>query len=92
MEDLLNNSHEEYVSVFKAGQSGNEGNKKIGILKGTIKTVDKNDDDKHIKLTIDSDIQKIVEDIVDKEENPSAVVVSDVNTGEILAMAILPVK
>lgn len=90
MEDLLNNSHEEYVSVFKAGQSGNEGNKKIGILKGTIKTVDKNDDDKHIKLTIDSDIQKIVEDIVDKEENPSAVVISDVNTGEILSISSRP--
>ena len=72
MEELLNNSHEEYVSVFKAGQAGNEGNKNVGILKGTIKTVDKNDDDKH------------------KEENPSAVVISDVNTGEILAISSRP--
>ena len=90
MEELLNNSHEEYVSVFKAGQAGNEGNKNVGILKGTIKTVDKNDDDKHIKLTIDKDIQSIVEDTVDKEENPSAVVISDVNTGEILAISSRP--
>ena len=90
MEELLNNSHEEYISVFKVGQAGNEGNKNIGILKGTIKTIDKNDDDKHIKLTIDKDIQSIVEDIVDKEENPSAVVISDVNTGEILAISSRP--
>ena len=89
-EELLNNSHEEYVSVFKAGQAGNEGNKNVEILKGTIKTVDKNDDDKHIKLTIDKDIQSIVEDTVDKEDNPSAVVISDVNTGEILAISSRP--
>lgn len=90
MDELLNNSHEEYVSVFKAGQAGNEGNKNVGILKGTIKTIDKNDDDKHIKLTIDKDIQNIVEETVDKEENPSAVVISDVNTGEILAISSRP--
>ncbi len=90
MEKLLNNSHEEYISVFKAGQAGNEGNKNVGILKGTIKTVDKNNDDKHIKLTIDKDIQNIVEDTVDKEENPSAVVISDVSTGEILAISSRP--
>lgn len=90
MEELLNNSHKEYISVFKAGQAGNEGNKNVGILQGTIKTVDKNDDDRHIKLTIDKDIQSIVEDTVDKEENPSAVVISDVNTGEILAISSRP--
>jgi len=33
MENILNNSHSEYISVFKAGQAGNEGNKNIGILK-----------------------------------------------------------
>ena len=90
MEELLNNSHEEYVSVFKAGQSGNEGNKNVGILKGTIKTVDKNENDKHIKLTIDKEIQEIVEDVVNKEENPSAVVISDINSGEILALSSRP--
>ena len=90
MEELLNNSHEEYVSVFKAGQAGNEGNKNVGILKGTIKTVDKNENDKHIKLTIDKEIQEIVEDVVNKEENPSAVLISDINSGEILALSSRP--
>lgn len=90
MEELLNNSHEEYISVFKAGQAGNEGNKNIGILKGTIQTIDKSSDDRHIKLTIDKDIQKIVENIADKEENPNAILVSSVDTGEILAMSSRP--
>ena len=90
MEELINNSHEEYVSVFKAGQAGNEGNKNIGILKGTIKTVDKNEDDKHIKLTIDKEIQEIVENVVNKEDNPSAVVISDIDSGEILALSSRP--
>ena len=63
MEKLLNNSHNEYISVFKAGLAGNEGNKNIVILKGTIKTVEKDNEDKHIKLTIDKDIQQIVENI-----------------------------
>ncbi len=90
MEDLLNNSHEEYISVFKAGQAGNEGNKNIGILRGTIQTIDKNNDDRHIKLSIDKDIQKIVENIADKEENPSAILVSSVDTGEILAISSRP--
>lgn len=88
MEELLNNSHEEYISVFKAGQAGNEGT--VDILKGTMKIVDKSEDDRHIRLTIDKDIQSIVEETVDKEENPSAVVISDVNTGEILAISSRP--
>ena len=90
MEKLLNNSHEEYISVFKAGQAGNEGNKNIGILRGTVQTIDKNSDDRHIKLTIDKDIQKIVESIADKEENPSAILVSSIDTGEILAISSRP--
>ena len=90
MEKILNNSHEEYISVFKAGQAGNEGNKNVGILKGSIKTINQSDDDKHIKLTIDKEIQSIVEETVDREENPSAVVISDVNTGEILAISSRP--
>lgn len=43
----------------------------------------------NIKLTIDKGIQK-VEKILDKEENPSAVVISDIDTGEILSMASRP--
>ena len=90
MENILNNSHNEYISVFKAGQAGNEGNKNIGILKGTIKTVEKANEDKHIKLTIDKDIQQIVENIANKEENNNVILVSDVDTGEILAMSSRP--
>lgn len=88
MNDVLSGSNEKYVSAFKAGDSGNTGN--INILKGSIKTVNENKDAKHIKLTIDKDIQRKVESVLDKEENPTAVVISDVNTGEILSMSSRP--
>lgn len=88
MNDILSNSNEEYISVFKAGASGNK--QGLEVLKGSIKEVDENEEDRHIKLTIDSGIQKIVEDVVDKEENPTAVVISDVDTGEILSMSSRP--
>lgn len=87
---LLKDSNEKYVSAFKAGQSGNQGDEKIGILKGSIKTVTQDKNDKNVKLTIDKDIQKIVENIVSKEENPSVVVISSVETGEILAITSRP--
>lgn len=88
MDDILSNSNEEYISVFKAGDSGN--NQGLDILKGGIEEVDESEDDKHIKITIDSDIQKIVEDVVNKEENPTAVVISDVDTGEVLSISSRP--
>lgn len=88
MNDILNNSNEEYIAVFKAGDSGNK--QGLELIKGGIKEVDESEDDKHIKLTIDSEIQKIVEDTVDKEENPTAVVISDVDTGEILSISSRP--
>ncbi|MGL6104917.1 peptidoglycan D,D-transpeptidase FtsI family protein [Romboutsia sp.] len=87
---LLKDSNEKYVSAFKAGQSGNQGNKNLGILKGSIKTVKQSKNDKNIRLTIDKDIQQQVEDTVNKEENPSSVVISDVDTGEILAISSRP--
>ena len=87
-EDILKESNEKYVSAFKAGAAGN--NKDLSILKGSIKTVNENDTAEHIKLTIDRDIQKNVEKIVNKEENPTAVVISDIDTGEILAMSSRP--
>lgn len=43
-----------------------------------------------IKLTIDKDIQKIVEDIMDKSIQSGAVVVINANSGEVLAMASRP--
>ncbi|MCB6742979.1 penicillin-binding transpeptidase domain-containing protein, partial [Blautia sp. 210820-DFI.6.14] len=47
-------------------------------------------DDRHLKLTIDYDIQKKLEKLVDKEQNPSSVVISDVKSGEVLAMTSRP--
>lgn len=85
MDKILNNSNEKYVSAFKAGEKYN-----IGILKGSIKTVNKDENAKNIRLTIDKNMQKKVEKILDKEENPSAVVISDIDTGEILSMASRP--
>ncbi|HSQ88424.1 peptidoglycan D,D-transpeptidase FtsI family protein [Romboutsia sp.] len=88
MNNILKDSNEKYLSAFKAGASGNT--QDLGILKGSIKTVNEVEDAKHIKLTIDKDIQKKVEQIVDTEENPTSVVISDVDTGEILCMSSRP--
>lgn len=88
MDKVLKESNEKYVSAFKAGASGNT--KDLSILKGSIKTVNDNEDAKNVKLTIDKDIQRKVEKIADKEENPTAVVISDINTGEILALSSRP--
>ena len=87
---LLKDSNEQYVSAFKAGQSGNVGHDKVNILKGSIKTVSDSENEQNVKLTIDKDIQKIVESVTRKEENPTAVVISDVDSGEILAMSSMP--
>mgnify|MGYP001031739610 CR=1 FL=1 len=43
-----------------------------------------------VKLTIDYRIQKIVENILDDEEEKGAVVVADIESGEILALASRP--
>ena len=82
----LKNSNEKYISVFKAGDLGKKSGLKI--IEGSISKVTNNN--KNLKLTIDSNIQSQVEKIVDKEENPTAVVISDVKTGEILAMSSRP--
>ncbi|MGL5314238.1 MAG: peptidoglycan D,D-transpeptidase FtsI family protein [Peptostreptococcaceae bacterium] len=87
---LLKDSNEQYVSAFKAGQSGNVGKDKVNILKGSIKKVNSSENEQNVKLTIDKDIQRIVENVAKKEENPSAVVISDVDSGEILAMSSMP--
>lgn len=88
MDNILKDNNEEYVSVFKASSSGKS--KGLDILDGSIKTVKKDENDKHIKLTIDSKMQKIVEESVDLEENPTAVVISDIESGEILSMSSRP--
>ena len=86
MNSELKNSNEKYISVFKAGDLGKKSGLKI--IEGSISKVTNNN--KNLKLTIDSNIQSQVEKIVDKEENPTAVVISDVKTGEILAMSSRP--
>lgn len=88
MDSILNNTNEKYVSVFKAGNIGNS--KKLDILEGSVKTVEKSETNKHLKLTIDYEIQKKVEKILDKEENPSSVVISNVETGELLSICSRP--
>lgn len=86
MNDELKNSNSEYVSVFKAGTN----NSGLTYLKGSVEEVNSSEDDKNLKLTIDSKIQSKVEKIMDEVENPSAVVISDVKSGEILAMCSRP--
>lgn len=90
-DDMLKNKNLDYVEVFKAGSSGNSGkDKKLGVLNGSYKVNENSDEDNHLKLTIDYNIQKQLENLVDNEENPSAVVISDVKTGEVLAMSSRP--
>lgn len=86
MNSELKNSNENYISVFKAGDLGKK--QGLKLIEGSISKVSNND--RNLKLTIDSNIQKTLEKIVDKEENPSAVVISNIQTGEILAMSSRP--
>lgn len=86
MNEELKDSNKNYVSVFRAGVN----NKGLNYLKGSIEEVSSDEDTSHLKLTIDSNIQKKVEKIMNKEENPSAIIISDVKTGEILSMCSRP--
>ncbi len=86
MNEELKNSNENYLSVFKAGTN----NKGLGYIKGSIEEFSDEADSSHLKLTIDKSIQKNIEGIMDKEENPSAVVISDVQTGEVLGLCSRP--
>lgn len=86
MNDILDDNNAEYISVFRASTNS----KGLDILDGSIETIRDNEEDEHLRLTIDSKIQKIIEDVVDNEENPTAVIVSDVESGEILAMSSRP--
>lgn len=85
MNDELKDSNKNYVSVFKAGNN----NGGLTYLKGSLEDISQ-EEGKNLKLTIDSKIQDRVEKIMDKEENPSAVVISDVQTGEIISMCSRP--
>lgn len=82
----LRSSNQKYVSVFKAGTLGE--NNGLNLVEGSFSKVSKNN--KNLKLTIDSEIQEKVEKIADGEENPTAIIVSNIRTGEILAMSSRP--
>lgn len=86
MNEELKDSNKNYVSVFKAGVN----NKGLNYLKGSIEETSSNEGSSHLKLSVDSKIQKKVEKIMDKEENPSSVIISDIKTGAILAMCSRP--
>lgn len=86
MNNELEDSNENYISVFKAGANNNG----LTYLKGSLDNEESSSNAKHLKITIDSSIQQEVEEIMDKEENPSAVVISDVQSGEILALCSRP--
>lgn len=86
MNEELKDSNKNYVSVFKAGVN----NKGLNYLKGSIEETSSNEGSSHLKLSVDSKIQEKVEKIMDKEENPSSVIISDIKTGAILAMCSRP--
>ena len=86
MNNELKDSNKSYVSVFKPG----ENNKGLNYLKGSIEETSENEISKHLKLSIDYKIQEKVEKIMNQEENPSAVIISDVKTGAILSMCSRP--
>ncbi|WFA09669.1 penicillin-binding transpeptidase domain-containing protein [Tissierella sp. Yu-01] len=62
------------------------------ILNGTeyVNEISDPNNPTSVKLTIDSKIQSIVENIIDEERIKGAVVVADVDNGEILALASRP--
>ena len=88
MDSELRNSNKNYISVFKTSDLGKING--LGLIEGSLSKVSDIDTDKNLKLTIDSNMQQKIENIVDKEENPTVVIVSDVNTGEILTMSSRP--
>ena len=88
---LLKDKNLDYVEVFKAGSSGgNRNNIKLSVLNGSISSNKNSEEDRHLRLTVDYDIQSKLEKIIDKEDNPTAVVISNTNTGEILAITSRP--
>lgn len=81
--DLLKDQNREYVEAFVDARKN--------VIPGSFKKYKSNNTNyKNIKLTIDYNIQSIVEKALDKKHKDGAVVVSDVNTGEILAMTSRP--
>ncbi|OPJ56974.1 peptidoglycan D,D-transpeptidase FtsI family protein [Alkalithermobacter paradoxus] len=79
----LKNQEREYVEAFVDAHNN--------VIAGSFReNTDNVPRTKHIKTTIDYNIQKAVEEVMDKNRVNGAVVVSSVTTGEILAMASRP--
>lgn len=78
--------------------TGNMGRSIIATLDGRKRfipgegyaVVSNNSRSENIKLTVDYHIQKIVEEVIDKNNRQGAVIVSDIETGEIVSMVSRP--
>ena len=84
--------------AFDGILSGSSSNSLIATLDGrknflpgegyiTVNSIKKN---QNLRLTVDYNIQKIIENVTDKKKREGAVIVSDIRTGEILAMVSRP--
>ncbi|KXZ39669.1 penicillin-binding protein 2 [Alkalithermobacter thermoalcaliphilus JW-YL-7 = DSM 7308] len=82
-DNYLKYNERQYVEVFLDAHSN--------VIPGSFReNREDNKNAKHIKTTIDYNIQRVVEEVMDKNRINGAVVVSNVKTGEILAMASRP--
>ncbi|MBU5677982.1 penicillin-binding protein 2 [Alkaliphilus sp. MSJ-5] len=78
--------------------SGNTGKSLIATLDGRKKflpgegyvVASTNNKSQNLRLTIDYHIQKIAEEVIDESSMPGSVIVSDIQTGEILGMVSRP--
>lgn len=84
-EDVLKESTSKRIGIIKDAGNNPVKGKGYKIIDGSTDTRLLN-----VKLTIDYHIQKIVEDAAKKAGITGAVVVEDVNTGDIVAMASFP--
>ncbi|HHW56724.1 MAG TPA: penicillin-binding protein 2 [Clostridia bacterium] len=83
-DEILNSKGEDSIAVFTDGNR-NDYIKGLGVrLRTSGKQV------LGVKTTLDYHIQKVVENVLDKHKIDGAVVVLDVKTGDILAMASRP--
>ncbi len=81
--NILKDQKKEYVEAFVDGRKN--------VVPGSFKKYrEENLKGKNIRTTIDYKIQKAVEGVLDKKGTKGAVVISNVETGDILAMASRP--
>lgn len=81
--EILKDQKKEYVEAFVDARKN--------VVPGSFKKYrDENMKAKNIKTTIDFNIQKIAEKALDKKKSNGAIVISDVNSGEILSIVSRP--